>query len=268
MSAVAGFLLASSLAHSFRIGLFAATLGGISLVIASGCVINNYIDRGIDTKMARTRWRKKMLEQIGPVQTIIYGVVLGVAGFWLLLAFVNRLTALVGAVGLFFYLVMYGVWKRRSPFGTVVGSVSGSMPIVGGYTAVSGRLDTAALVLFLAMTLWQMPHFYAIAMYRYEDYRKAGLPVLPVMRGNRAAKVQIMAYAAAFTVVAAMLSLLGYTGYVYLVIMVGVGLLWLWKGFRGFKAADDSKWGRSMFMFSLVVLMTLSAGVSVGALLP
>jgi protoheme IX farnesyltransferase len=268
LSAAAGFLLASSLKGKFGLGIFVATLAGISLVIAGGCVINNYIDRGIDVKMARTKCRRAMIDRIGPAQTIVYGIVLGLAGFWLLLAYVNVLTAIVGAVGLFFYLVMYGVSKRKSSFGTVIGSVSGAMPIVGGYTAVANRLDTAALILFLSMALWQMPHFYAIAMYRHKDYRAAGLPVMPIKRGSRVAKLQISAYIAAFTLAASLLTVLGYTGYIYLTVMVLLGAIWFRQGLKGFHVADDEQWARRMFLFSLIVLLSFSVMMSVGSILP
>jgi len=267
LSAVAGFLLASSLKGKFELGIFAATLGGISLIIACGCVINNYIDRGLDAKMARTKWRQKMIDRIGPARIILYGSVLGMVGFGLLLAFVNVLTVAVGAVGLFFYLVMYGVGKRQSTWGTVIGSVSGATPIVGGYTAVGGRLDGAALILFLAMALWQMPHFYAIAMYRYDDYRAAGLPVLPVKRGVHTAKIQILAYIAAFTIAAALLTAYGYTDKIYLATMLALGLAWFIKGAQGLQY-DDEHWARRMFRFSLAVLLVFSVAVAVGALIP
>ena len=113
-----------------------------------------------------------------------------------------------------------------------------------------------------------MPHFYGIAMYRFKDYGAAGLPVLPVRRGMTTTKYYILAYSAAFTAAAACLTIFGYTGYVYLVVMVGLGLTWLYRGVRGFFAQDDEAWGRQMFLFSLIVLLVFSAITAVGALLP
>jgi protoheme IX farnesyltransferase len=260
--------LAASLIKKFDIGLLLAFIIGTSLVIACGCVINNYIDREIDRNMARTKRRALVTGQIQPLPAIIYGTMLGLIGFWLLFTYTNNLTAWLGATGLFFYLVMYGFWKRRSHLGTVVGSVSGAIPIAAGYTAVTNRFDRAALLLFLTMVFWQMPHFYAIAMYRFKDYEKAGLPVLPVKKGLKRTKIEILAYVAAFTISATLLTAFGYTGYIFLVVILLIGLTWFVKGLRGFQAADDKKWGRRMFLFSLIVLLTLSAGLSVGALLP
>lgn len=241
---------------------------GTSLVIACGCVINNYIDRELDKNMARTKHRALVIGKIPTVHAIIYGVLLGLIGFWLLLAYTNALTAEIGAVGLFFYLVMYSFWKRRSWLGTVVGSVSGATPIAAGYTAVTGRFDTAALLLFLTMVCWQMPHFYSIALYRLKDYSAAGLPVLPVKKGSPRTKLEMLFYIAGFTLAASLLTVYRYTGYIYMATMLTVGFYWLQEAYSGFKTEDDGKWGRHMFFLSLTALLILSVSLSIGALLP
>lgn len=268
ISATAGFLLASSLADSFDFGLLVATLLGISLVIACGCVVNNYIDRGLDQKMARTQKRALVSGEISTRSALIYGVVLGLLGFLVLTIYTNFLTVLLGMVGLFSYLVLYSVGKRQSEHGTLIGTIAGATPIVAGYCAVTNSFDAAALLLFLAMAFWQMPHFYAIAMFRAKDYAAAGLPVLPVKKGVSITKLQIVLYIVAFIVEAAMLSVLGYTGNIYLAVMLAVGLYWLYKAYAGIKAKDSVKWARGMFGFSLIVLLTFSFMLSVGALLP
>jgi protoheme IX farnesyltransferase len=245
-----------------------ALLIGMSLVIACGCVINNYIDRGIDAVMTRTKNRALVTAQVPPRHAIIYGVSLGIIGFSVLIVFTNLPTTALGAIGLFFYLVLYSIWKRRSPVGTIVGSVSGATPIVAGYTAVTNHIDGAAVILFLSMVFWQMPHFYAIAMYRLRDYRAAGLPVMPLKKGMPATKRAIIAYTAAFTLAACSLTVFGYSGWVYLVIMASIGLRWLHKGLGGFSVTADDQWGRQMFLFSLLVLLVFCAALSVGALLP
>ncbi len=268
MTAAAGFLLASSIKDRFDLGLFIALLLGTSLVIACGCVVNNYIDRGIDKKMARTKKRAMVTGVITVRKAIIYAIIMGLSGFLILALYTNALTVIMGVIGLFFYLVMYSVWKRRSTWGTAVGSVSGATPIVAGYTAVTNRFDVGAFLLFLILVLWQMPHFYAIAMYRFDDYKAAGLPVLPVKKGMRIAKLQILTYVTTFIIAVAALSAFGYTGYTYSVIMVALGLWWLWLGVQGFKTTDDEFWGRQMFLRSLKVVMALSVMTALGALLP
>lgn len=260
--------MAASLRGNFQPGLFIALVVGTSLVIACGCVINNYIDRGLDRHMARTKKRALAVGKIHTANAIAYGVGLGIAGFAILLAFTNNLTALVGLIGLFFYLVMYSFWKRRSWLGTVIGSISGATPIAAGYTAVTGHFDSAALTLFLTMVFWQMPHFYAIAMYRLKDYRAAGLPVLPVKKGFRRTKLEMLLYITAFTIAAVALTIEHYTGYVYMAVMLIIGLYWLQDGIAGFGAPDETKWARHMFFLSLIALLVFCASLSVGALLP
>jgi protoheme IX farnesyltransferase len=243
-------------------------LVGTSLIIACGCVINNVIDRDIDTAMSRTRRRAMPLKLVPTRTAIAYGVALGILGFFVLARFTNPQTLILGVIGLFFYLVMYSVWKRRAPVGTIVGSISGATPIAAGYTAATGQFDSACLILFLIMVCWQMPHFYAIAMFRVKDYQAAGIPVLPVKKGFRTTKYYILAFVAAFAVAACSLTVAGYTGYIYLTAMLGLGVFWFVKGVRGFKTLNDIKWGKQMFLFSLISLLYLSAFVSIGALLP
>src|SRR5579871_5606007 len=131
-AAVGGFFLASR--GHFNPVLFVATVCGISLVIGSGCVVNNYIDRDIDAKMERTKKRALVKGAISGRNAILYASVLGIIGFLLLFIYTNLLTVCVGLVGYFFYVVMYTIWKRKSDIGTIVGSVSGAVPPVAGYT--------------------------------------------------------------------------------------------------------------------------------------
>jgi protoheme IX farnesyltransferase len=268
LSAIAGFLLGASLLREFDLISFIAMLTGISLVIASACVINNIIDRDVDRKMARTKNRALVTGSIGVRTATMYGTALGVIGFGILAVFTNWLTVAVGAVGWLFYIVMYGIGKRRGPIGTIIGSVSGAAPIVGGYVAATGRFDTPAILLFLSMVFWQMPHFYAIAMYRFDDYKKAGIPVLPVVRGMRNTKFQNIVYILAFTAASELLTILGYTGYLYLAVMIAVCVWWLKLALEGLQAKEEAAWARQFFLFSLIILVVFSAALSVGALLP
>ena len=141
LTAIGGFLLASKSDVSF--GLLAATLAGIALIIACGCVLNNYIDRDIDKKMDRTKKRPTATGKVSGRQVALFAILLGVSGFYLLSKYTNTLTVLVGLIGLFSYVVLYGAAKRKSIYGTHVGSISGSMSIVAGYTAVTGRIEWA-----------------------------------------------------------------------------------------------------------------------------
>lgn len=266
ITATGGFMLASQADIDWW--LLAATLAGTALVIASGCVFNNYIDRHIDGKMVRTKNRALVKGKISALHALSYATVLGVSGFLLLALGTNALTVCVGLVGLFFYVVVYGFWKRRSTLGTVIGSISGAMPILAGYVAVTGKIDSGAVLVFLILVLWQMPHFYAIAMYRFNDYAAAGLPVLPIRKGSERTKLYIVLYIAAFVAAVCLLTVYQYTGVTYLLVVSTFGFMWLWEGIKGFQAKDNALWARDMFRFSLRVIMVFSIMISVDALLP
>lgn len=266
LTATGGFLMASR--GDIDLWLMAAVLAGTSLVIASACVINNYIDRNIDAKMARTKQRALAIGSISSRAAFAFAATLGLLGFLVLALATNPVTLLVGVVGYVDYLVFYTIWKRRSTLGTAVGSIAGATPVVAGYTAVTGAFDGGALILFLILALWQMPHFYSIAIYRRADYLAAGLPVLPVKSGVRVTKMQMVGFIAAFIAAATLLAVFGYAGYTYLAVMLVLGLNWLRLGMRGFKVQDNTAWARGMFKFSLVVILGFSLAIGLDAWLP
>jgi heme o synthase len=262
ISVTGGFFLASR--GDANLALFFATALGVSLVIASGCVFNNYIDRDIDQKMERTRNRVLAQGLVSPVHAIVYACVLGVAGVALLYAATNTLAVMLVLMGFVVYVGLYSLWlKRGSVYGTLVGSLSGAAPPVVGYCAVSNEFDAGAAILLLIFSLWQMPHSYAIAIFRFNDYQAANIPVLPVIKGISAAKRQIVLYIAAFVVATLMLTLSGYAGYSYFVVAALSGAYWLWMGVSGYKAADDRVWARKLFTFSIVTITMLSVMMSV-----
>lgn len=265
LSTTAGFFLAAN--GSINLGLLAATLLGTALGIGAGCVFNNYIDRGIDAKMARTKKRALVAGDISGRHALIYGSVLGILGFGILALFTNYLVLLTGLVGFVFYVVLYGIVKRRSTLGTVVGAIPGATPPVAGYVAVSGSFDLGAGLVFLALAIWQLPHFYSIAIFRQSDYKAAGIPVLPVKKGKHLTKVYILLYIGAYALAVALFGVFGYTSWAFAAVMVLVSLLWLKKGLAGFRAPDDVAWARRMFGFSLLVLLLFSLGLVVDSLL-
>jgi protoheme IX farnesyltransferase len=266
ITALAGFLLASKWHINFS--LLVATLGGMALVIASACVANNFIDRGIDAKMDRTRRRVLVRGRLPAAAVIIYAVVLGSCGFLTLGLFVNALVMVLGAVAYIDYVALYGWSKRRSVHSTLIGTVSGSMSLVAGYCAVTGRLDAAAVILFFIMVFWQMPHFYAIGIYRLKDYKAAALPIWPAQKGVASTKRWILVYMLAFAISTVLLTVFDYTHYIYLTFMLLIGGYWLWLAAQGLKTKNNEKWARQVFLFSLVVIMALSAAIALGGILP
>lgn len=266
IAAIGGFLLASE--GSINLALFVAMLAGTSLVIASACVFNNYLDRHIDKHMKRTQNRALVTGEVSTWAALTYASLLGIAGFAVLIVFTNILTAALGAIGMFFYVVVYGYSKRTSIHGTLVGSISGSIPPVAGYTAVTNQIDTAAVLLFLILAAWQMPHFYAIAVFRLKEYAAANIPVLPLKRSMKRTKIEIVLYIGLFAILSSLLTLTGYTGYVYAIVMVVVSLLWLRLSINGFHAGDENKWARKVFGYSLLILLLFSLLISIDAYLP
>jgi protoheme IX farnesyltransferase len=266
ITAAGGFFLASK--RHIDIGLLLATLVGLSLIIGSACVFNNYIDRDIDKKMARTKQRALVSGAISGRNGLIYASLLGLVGAVILGLFANWLALGIALAGWFAYVVLYGIGKRHTVHGTVIGSISGAVPPVVGYTAVTNHLDGGALLLFIILVCWQMPHFYAIAIYRAKDYAAAHIPVLPLVKGVRNTKLQMMGYILAFTAAAIALSVFGYAGYTYLVVMILLGLAWLRLALQGFKTKDDNAWARKLFRFSLIVTLVFSLMISITAWLP
>ncbi len=253
LTTVAGFLLASK--WHIHWGLLVATLAGSSLVIASASVVNNVTDHKLDAKMNRTRQRAIPTGTVAASVALVYGVVLGTVGFVILYLFVNKLVVILGAIAYFDYVVLYALAKRHTYYSTLVGTICGALPITAGYCAVTNRFDLGAVLIYLIMTLWQMPHFYAIAIYRMKDYAAAGLPIISVKKGVGTTKRQLLAYLLAFVIVSLSPSVFGYSGEYYAIVMLAVGLVWLKVGFSGLHAKDDNRWAKETFVFSLVVLL-------------
>jgi protoheme IX farnesyltransferase len=262
----AGFLLASK-GQYFDISLFFATLLGLTFVMASACVFNNYIDRHLDKKMQRTKNRALVIGLISGPNAIVFGTILGIIGGLILYAFTNVLALLMAAIGFFVYVVLYSMWKSRTVYGTAIGSVAGAMPPVVGYCAVAGRLDLGAFILFFMLVLWQMPHFFSIAIYRLEDYTKAKIPVLPVIEGMLRTKIHMVIYILAFLVVASLLTFFGYTGQLFLIVTLTFGFAWFGLCILGFTTQNEMVWGRQMFRLSLLLITAICLVVPFESLL-
>src|ERR1700712_903932 len=261
LSVAGGFFLASKGHVDF--GLFLVAMIGTSLVVASGCVFNNCIDRDIDLKMERTKNRVLVQGLVSLKLALAYATVLGVIGVGLLYFKANALAALFAVIGFVIYVGFYSLYlKRKSVHGTLVGSLSGAIPPVIGYVAVSNSFDLAALTLLVMFSLWQMPHSYAIAIFRFNDYLAASIPVLPVKRGIRVAKRHILIYIVAFLLATLMLTFGGYAGLNYLAVAAAMGMYWLYMAWTGYKAKDDTVWARKLFVFSIFTITALSVAMS------
>lgn len=233
---------------------------GLSLVVASGCVLNNYYDRFSDRKMKRTRERPLASGQIGLQSAGWFAWTLLFFGLFVLYGKVHLLAALSAGIGFIVYVFFYTILKYKTSFATELGSIAGAVPPLVGYSAVAGGVDAKALFLFGLIALWQMPHFFAIALYRMEEYASASIPVLPLKKGIYATKVRIALYTGLFLIFSASFFFLGYTGIGYFLASSVLGIYWLKIALEGFFTSDDRIWAKKMFLFSLIVILGLFAG--------
>lgn len=228
------------------------TMIGTALVMASGCVLNNYLDRDMDSKMTRTQKRALATGKLSPQVVLTYGIILGVIGLGGLFLLVNPMSALLGMIGLFVYVWIYTAWfKRTSVWSTFVGSFSGAMPPVIGYCAVHPDIDAGALILFGILFLWQPPHFWALGIRRMEEYRAAGFPLLPVVRGTYVTKISMMRYIVLLVPVSMLLYVYGYVNVFFFIAAVVMGLYWAFLSMKGFKAEDEVLWAKKTFIYSI-----------------
>lgn len=261
ITTLGGFFLAAQ--GSIDILLLLLTLLGTTLVVASGCVVNNVIDQDIDTKMQRTQNRALVKKTISPTVALIYALVLGIIGFSILWFGVNGYAFLFAMIGFIVYVGFYSLWtKRTSIHQTVIGSISGASPPVIGYTAVTHQFDVAALLLFLAYALWQMPHSWAIAIYRFDDYKNAGIPILPVARSIYRTKIECVIYILLFAAVLNGLYCFGYTNVFFLITFNALTAYWLYLSVIGFKAVNDQLWAKRFFLYSVILITLLSLSFS------
>ena len=263
ISTAAGFFLAAK-SESASAPQLLLTLLGVALVIASGCVINNIFDRDIDSRMQRTQQRLLVKGEIRLDHAFVFALILLLAGTAVMYQAANPLSAVVVLLGYVFYVFFYTMWyKRNSVYGTLVGSISGAVPPLVGYLAVTNYISLEAILLFMLFCLWQMPHSYAIAMFRLQDYQQAGIPVLPVVEGIEKSRKHMMAYVLAFNLVALALYLLGNTGYEYLAVASAVCFMWTRVTFRRINNNEYIPWSKAVFRYSLVVVMALSTVLGV-----
>lgn len=254
-----GFLLASQ--GSIDLTLFFASLIGLTLIIASACVFNNYIDRHIDLKMERTKNRPLVKGLIKGSHAIIYAILLGMLGILILLVSTNLLTVAIASLGFFVYVVLYSFWKSRTIYGTAIGSIAGATPPLVGYCAASNQFDLGAIILFTMLVFWQMPHFFSIAIYRFRDYTAAALPLLPIRKGMYRTKLHMVLYIIGFIAAAVAFTVFEYTGVRTLFVSAIFGFAWLFLCLKGFKCTNDQLWARKMFRFSLFTITALCIAI-------
>jgi len=244
-------------------GLLLAATAGIALVAGAAAAVNCVIEQRIDALMQRTRWRPLPRGEIGTLQTLAFAGLVGGLGLWILVHWVNALTMWLTLATFVGYAVIYTVvLKPATPQNIVIGGASGAMPPVLGWTAVTGEVTLDAMLLFLIIFAWTPPHFWSLALYRTEDYARAGLPMLPVTHGKEYTRLQVLLY----TLIVFAVSLLPFavrmSGWLYLAAAVALGGIYLVYSARIVLAYSD-RLAQRAFRYSIVYLAALFAALLV-----
>ncbi len=242
-----------------RLALVASA--GIWLVAGAAAAFNCLVEQQIDAKMKRTAWRATAKGQISNPLTLAFSAALCALGSWILYVWVNPLTMWLTFATFVGYAVVYTViLKPLTPQNIVIGGASGAMPPVLGWAAMTGTVSPEALILFLIIFLWTPPHFWALALYRVEDYRKSGLPMLPVTHGNEFTRLQVFLYTLVLFAACLMPFVFKMSGWLYLVVAIGLSFGFSWYGWRLWRNYSDAL-ARKTFRFSLIHLSVLFAAL-------
>jgi len=230
---------------------------GIALCAGSAAAINHLVDRQVDQMMARTRNRPVATGRVDPVPASLFAFVIGALGTYILVAYVNMLTAVLTILSLVGYAVVYTLWlKRATPQNIVIGGLAGAAPPLLGWTAVTGEIHPHALLLVLIIFAWTPPHFWALAVHRLDDYREAKIPMLPVTHGEKYTKLNILLYTLIMFAVTLLPFVFGMFSWIYLagaVVLGGIFLYWSVIMIIG----KDPEAGMSTFKYSILYLMLL-----------
>jgi len=247
--------------------LVAATLG-IALVAGAAAAVNCLVEQGIDAVMQRTRWRPLARGELNAAQTLVFAGLLGGTGLWLLYHFVNTLTMALTAATFVGYAVVYTViLKPATPQNIVIGGASGAMPPVLGWAAVTGQVPIEAMLLFLIIFAWTPPHFWALALYRTDDYAKAGVPMLPVTHGKRYTRLQVLLYTLILFAVSLLPYVIRMSGALYLFCALLLGGIFIAYALRIYLRYSN-RVAQKTFRYSIVYLAALFAALLVDHYLP
>ena len=244
-------------------GLLVAATVGIWLVAGAAAAVNCLLERTIDAVMMRTRSRPLPQGKLTSLQTLVFAGVLGGVGLWVLFRFVNPLTMWLTFGTFVGYAIVYTVLlKPLTPQNIVIGGASGAMPPVLGWAAVAGQVTPEALLLFLIIFAWTPPHFWSLALYRTEDYARAGLPMLPVTHGRRFTVLYVLLYTVILLACSLFPFAYGMSGWIYLTSALVLGGIFLWYAVRMYLGYGDAL-ARRTFRFSITYLSVLFAALLV-----
>lgn len=245
------------------------TLLGLALASSSSSSLNNYIDRGIDLIMERTKNRSLPQGRVSPKHALVMGIIMGLSSFVLLAWKVNVLTASLSTFALVSYILIYTIWlKRTSEHCTVIGGVAGALPPVLGLTAVNNEIGTVALIMFGILFMWQPPHFWALALMRAEEYKAAGIPMLPVAKGPEVTKKQMLIYTILLMPCSILPWWFGMSGNVFLGCAIVLGAVYLGWTIVFIRAEFSATASRKLFLFSIFYIAALYSAMIFDCLPP
>ena len=239
----------------------AVASAGIWLVAASAAAFNCLVEQHIDRRMARTAWRPTAKGELSNAQALLFSAVLCTVGCWVLYVAVNPLTMALTLATFVGYAIVYTVvLKPLTPQNIVIGGASGAMPPLLGWTAMTNEVGAFGVLLVMIIFLWTPPHFWALALYRTEDYARAGLPMLPVTHGSAYTRLQIFLYTWVLMASTLLPVLFGFSGWVYLAAALWLGFHFIWLGWRLMRGYSDAL-ARKTFRFSIWHLSLLFAAL-------
>jgi len=245
------------------------TLLGLALASSSSSSLNNYIDRGIDLIMDRTQKRALPQKRVIPKHALVMGVLMGLSSFVVLSWKVNLLTASLSSFALVAYILIYTIWlKRTSEHCTVIGGVAGALPPVMGLTAVNNEIGIVALVMFAILFLWQPPHFWALALMRADEYKRAGIPMLPVVKGPEVTKQQMLIYTLILVPCSLSPWYFGMSGTTFLIAAIVLGLVYLGWTIHFIRTEFTPQASRRLFLFSIFYIAALYSAMIFDCLPP
>lgn len=249
----------------------AFTVGNLGIALAAGAAaaVNHYVDRKIDAIMARTKARPLPTGGLSGVQVLAFAFVIGALGLGMLYVWVNPLTCWLTFASLIGYAVVYTMYlKRATPQNIVIGGAAGAAPPVLGWVAVTGVVEPYALLLFLIIFVWTPPHFWALAIRRSEEYAKVDVPMLPVAYGIPFTRLHILLYTLLLLAITALPFVTGMNGWVYFIIAMILGGIFLWYAVRMMLHPDDHKLPMATFWYSIWYLMGMFAALLIDAYIP
>ena len=256
LTALVGMLLSSKVVPDIL--LIINSLVGIGLSACSAAVFNHIIDIKIDTKMVRTNKRPLVKGTIDSKTALYFGITIGIIGLTILWILVNKLTAILTFLSLIGYAVVYTVYlKRATPQNIVIGGVAGAMPPVIGWTAITNNIAPQALLLFLIIFIWTPPHFWSLAIYRYEDYKSVKIPMLPITHGINFTNIQIILYTILLFIITLMPYLIRMSGLIYLIPSLILGIIFLIYAIKMKKNPYNKELAISTFSYSINYLIIL-----------